>query len=87
MNEMSDCVSPWKKLARIARSLLVLFILILWTGCANYPVNDCPPFPVPSAHVADVLRDVSREDREVWAWFNQLVDLCQQLGDCQADED
>jgi hypothetical protein len=38
---------------------------------------------VPTDHVKDVLRETGRQDKEVWAWFNQLLDLCQQLGDCE----
>lgn len=60
---------------------LILLSLILLTGCAARV--SCPRFPVPTDHVKDVLRETGRQDKEVWAWFNQLLDLCQQLGDCE----
>jgi hypothetical protein len=29
---------------------------------------------------------VAAEDPEVWAWGNQLLDLCQQLGTCKGEK-
>ena len=64
------------------RLLLVLILTILFQGCSlNRTV--CPSFPIPNAHVKQILDDLSAKDREVWAWGNQLRVLCIQLGTCK----
>lgn len=66
---------------RLPLGLMCAFLL----GCAVSRSN-CPEFPVPSSHVQETMDNLSEEDREVWAWGNQLLDLCQQLGTCEDDE-
>jgi len=61
----------------------MLFVLL--AGCCANRIT-CPDFPVPNEHVQGILDELSDTDREVWAWGNQLLDLCQQLGTCEPDE-
>ena len=69
----------------IRKYLLSLLLIGLLAGCAG-KTNSCPEFPIPNAHVVQTLDDLGEADREVWAWLNQLVDLCQQLGTCEEEE-
>jgi len=66
------------------RSIVALLSIALSVGCAGTRVS-CPPFPVPSEHVADIMDVVAEEDREVWEWGNKLLDLCQKLGQCEEE--
>ena len=53
-------------------------------GCAAR--NNCPAYPLPTAHVQARMDTLAAEDPEVWAWGNQLLDLCQALGTCEDEE-
>ena len=59
--------------------------MILLMQCGSIKTN-CPHYPIPKQEVVKALRPLQDQNREVWAWFNQLLDLCQQLGDCPVDE-
>lgn len=60
-------------------SLLLIAHLV---GCGTKR-NNCPPFPLPSEHVTITLDDLSEKDNDIKEWLNRLLDLCQQLGDCE----
>lgn len=55
--------------------------LLLLAGCAASSV--CPPFPVPSAHVAERLDAMAREDADVARWGNDLLRLKEKLEVCR----
>lgn len=55
--------------------------LLLSAGCAKS--NVCPPFPVPSAHVASRLDALAAQDAEVARWGNDLLRLQEKLEVCR----
>jgi len=67
------------------RLAIVLILTALLVGCAGKR-SKCPEFPLPPAGVQEKFDKLTEEDREVWAWGNKLLDLCQQLGTCKEDE-
>jgi uncharacterized protein YceK len=75
-----------KREKKMKRLLLVLLCGILLAGCATVNRSSCPQFPLPSEHVQEVMDKLGEEDREVWAWGNELLDLCQKLGTCEIEE-
>jgi hypothetical protein len=66
------------------RLLLSLIAIVLLAGCAGGKI-ECPPFPIPPAHVQEAIDDLGEKDKEVWEWTNKLLDLCQQLGTCELE--
>jgi len=71
----------WRQMRLLLLSLTLIALLV---GCAQRV--SYPPFPIPNAHVKQVLDDISEEDKEVWEWLNKLLDLCQQLGTCEEED-
>lgn len=66
---------------------LNLMLMILLIGCSPKIITTCPQYPLPNAHVREVLSELSRQDPEVKAWGNRLLNLCQQLGTCKLDSE
>ncbi len=67
------------------RLIVSLLLVVLLVGCAVKKIN-CPEYPIPNNHVQILLDDLASKDKEVWAWGNKLLDLCQKLGTCEKDE-
>ena len=63
-----------KKLLNTTKLLSVLMLISPLAGCATG--SNCPHFPVPNEHVAEVMDELSEDDEQVKAWGNQLLDLC-----------
>jgi len=66
--------------------IVIMLILFCFFGC-SWKTADCPPFPLPSTHVQQVMDEMAAKDKEVWAWGNALWILCRQLGTCQPETD
>lgn len=57
-----------------------LMLLILFVGCSAK--SNCPVYPVPSEHVVEKFEKLAETDKEVWEWGNKLLDLQEELENC-----
>ena len=62
----------------------MLVLISLLVGCGGRS-SICPSFPLPSEYVQNKMDELSVSDSEIREWGNKLLDLCQQLGDCEVD--
>lgn len=61
-----------------------LLLTILLTTCSHTP-DSVPCFPSPSDTVKQKLAPYQDKNLhpDTWAWFNQLLDLKEKLGECE----
>ena len=63
--------------------LLIIVLGILLVSCTKRIETNCPEFPIPSESVQQKFDNLAIEDKEVWAWGNELLKLCKKLGTCE----
>ena len=62
---------------------LLIALCLTCVSCTGKTSSICPPFPVPSEHVATVLDDMAEQDKEVDEWLQKIRVLYLQLEACQ----
>ena len=65
--------------------MLSLLLVILCHSCGKRIETNCPHFPIPSDNAKITLNIVSENNKDVYVWLNQLLDLCEKLGTCSEE--